>query len=211
MSLTLGKSFDRSYNARIPFLNGFYNIGVFFNKKSTFLLFSINPDFSKEYSMEHGSKINMFKNLESSMFCETFLNLHNYRKNTLDILNQFENIKSEYHDNISFILNESLTLSKVEIGDRTFYDTLNIYGFTMNTHMREFIFLIAERHNIIRRLGKKIVRTTAVQIATGPSIELLNEFHQESITSGRAGFEPIIDKSHDTINLSQIDEEINNG
>ena len=71
--LTLGKSFNRCYNLRLPFLNGFYNIGVYFNNKSSFLLFSIDPDFQKSSGIEHSVKINMYKNLESSKFCETFL------------------------------------------------------------------------------------------------------------------------------------------
>ena len=96
MALTLGKSFDRNYNIRIPFLDGYYNIGIFFNKRSTFLLFKVDPDFSIATNQKHGVKINMFKNLESSKFCETFINLHNYKKSTLDIINQFDNIKSEY-------------------------------------------------------------------------------------------------------------------
>ena len=45
MSLKLGKSFNRNYSLRIPFMKGFYNIGIYFDKKSTFLLFSIKPDF----------------------------------------------------------------------------------------------------------------------------------------------------------------------
>ncbi|KKL73566.1 hypothetical protein LCGC14_2073550 [marine sediment metagenome] len=44
MSLSLGKSFDRNYNIRVPFLSGNYNIGTYLNKKSSFLLFSVEPD-----------------------------------------------------------------------------------------------------------------------------------------------------------------------
>ena len=84
MSLKLGKSFNRSYNLRVPILDGYYNIGLFFDKKSTFLLFRVDPDFSHG-KFERNVKINMFKNLEQSKFCETFIDLHNYRKNTLDI------------------------------------------------------------------------------------------------------------------------------
>ena len=65
MSLTLGKSFNRNYRLRIPFLDGYYDIGVFFNKKSTLLLFSIDPVFH-ESEFKHSVKVNMFKNLESS-------------------------------------------------------------------------------------------------------------------------------------------------
>jgi len=104
MSLKLGKSFDRNYNLRLPFLNGYYDIGVFFNKRSTFLLFSVDSSLGVD---GQGVKVNMFKNLESSKFCETFLELHNYRKSSLDILNQFKCIKPEYYHEVSFILNEN--------------------------------------------------------------------------------------------------------
>jgi len=190
MALTLGKSFNRNYNMRLSFLDGYYNIGVYFNKRSTFLLFKIEPDFSKVTNQKHGVKINMFKNLESSKFCETFINLHNYKKNTLDIINQFENIKPEYYHEISFLFNETLTLSKTEIDDKTLFDTLTIYGFTLNSFMNEFIFILAERQNIDNKLNKKMVRTSGMQISTSSAIELLNEFHEDSKTSGKEGAEP---------------------
>lgn len=190
MALTLGKSFDRNYNMRIPFLDGYYNVGVFFNKRSTFLLFKIEPDFSKVIKHKTNVKVNMFKNLESSKFCETFINLHNYKKNTLDIINQFENIKPEYFHEISFIFNETLTLSKTEIVDKTLFDTLTLYGFTLNNFINEFVFILAERQNIDNKLNKKVVRTSGIQIATSSSIELMNEFHEDSKISGREGTRP---------------------
>jgi hypothetical protein len=205
MSLTLGKSFNRNYRMRIPFLDGFYDIGVFFDKKSTLLLFSIDPIFFNS-EFKHNVKVNMFKNLESSKFCETFLNLHNYRKVTLDISNQFEGIKPEYYSDLSFVFNESLTLSKIEVGDRTFFDQLNIYGFTLNSHVNEFIFLLTERHNIVRRLGKKMVRTSGLQIATSPALQMLEEYHMES-RQIRAGMEKKY-PTNEIIKLSDVDEEL---
>ena len=58
MGLCLGKSFDRSYNLRIPFLDGYYDLGVFFSKKSSFLLFDLSRGSSKS-----SVQINMFKKL----------------------------------------------------------------------------------------------------------------------------------------------------
>jgi len=179
MSLSLGRSLNRCYQLRLPFLNGNYNINIFFNKKSTFLLFGINPDFKEGDSVQYGSKINMFKNLQSSKFCETFLNLHNYRSPKLDIVNQFDSIKSEYNFNINFILNESINLSKIEIDGKTFYDNILIYGLTLESYYNEFIFVIAEKQNVIQKLNKKIVRTTALQIGTANSLHLLDEFYDE--------------------------------
>ncbi len=204
MGLKLGKSFDRNYNLRLPFMNGYYDIGIFFNKKSTFLLFSVDHGGDNE---GQGVKVNMFKNLESSKFSETFLDLHNYRKNTLDILNQFKEIKPEYFHEVSFIMNETLTLSKVEIDeDRTLFDCLNIYGFTLNSYLNEFIYIITERQNIVKKLNRKIVRTSGIQIATSSALKMLNEYHQESLVSGRAGTEVDIPLETDMKQIITLDD-----
>lgn len=206
MSLSLGKSFNRNYSLRIPFMEGFYNIGIYFDKKSTFLLFSVEPDFSEADNYERSMKINMFKNLEASSFCETFLKLHNYRKNTLDISNQFEQIKDEYTHDISFVFNETLTLAKIDLDEnRTVYDSLNIYGFSINSYLDEFLFLITERHNVLKRLKKKVVRTSGLQIATKPALALLDEYHSESMTAGRFTMEDRIHRD-EVIKLSNTEE-----
>jgi len=207
MSLTLGKSFDRNYNLRIPFIDGYYDVGIFFNKKSTFLLFKVAPDFSTAVSTKYGVKVNMFKNLESSKFCETCLVLHNYRKTSLDIINQFHNIKPEFYQDVSFLLNESITLSKVDVEDKTFFDMLNIYAFTLNSYSNEFIFLLTERQNIISRLSKKIVRTSGIQIATSPAIELLDQLHLEYLKSRKAGNEVRIVSEDEVTKLSDDNED----
>lgn len=181
MGLTLGKTLDRLYSVRIPFLDGYYNIGIFFNKQSTFLLFKVDPDFSKRKNLERTIKISMFKNLESSRFVETFLELHCYRNNNLDIMNQFQEIKSEYFHDVNIISNETINLAKIEVNDRILYDTLTLYSISLTTYSNEFLFLIAERQNIIKKLNKKVVRTTALQIATTPSIAIIDEFYQEKL------------------------------
>ena len=182
MSLQLGKSFNRQYTIRLPFLDGFYDIGLFYNNKSSFLLFSVNSDFSQSKSKElkHSNKVNMFKNIESSKFCETFLNLHSYRSQSLDIINQFKEIKPDYTSDVNFLFNETLTMSKIIVENSSFYDTLNLYCFTLSSYMNEFIFLIAERQNIITKLQKKVVRSSAIQIATSSAIDLIEEFNVES-------------------------------
>lgn len=202
MSLKLGRSFDRNYTIRLPFLNGYYDIGLFYNRKSTFLLFNVESGLHE--SENEGVKINMYKNLESSKFCETFLELHNYRKNTLDIINQFKCLKDEYSHEISFILNETITLAKVEIDDRVFYDSLNVYGFTMNSYNNEFIYVITERQNIVKKLGRKIVRTSGLQIATSSAMKMLNEYHKDSLL-GKAGFEKIVPINKDDKTIIKLD------
>mgnify|MGYP001767731425 CR=1 FL=1 len=121
----------------------------------------------------------MFKNIESSKFCETFLNLHSYRSNTLDIINQFKEIKPDYTNEVHFLFNESLIMSKVTNEGSTFYDTLNLYCFTLTPYSTEFLFLIAERQNIISKLEKKVVRSSGIQISTTSSLDLIEDFYNE--------------------------------
>lgn len=210
MGLILGKALDRSYNLRLPFLDGYYNIGVFFNRRSTFLLFKVDPDFPRKKNIERTVKISMFKNLESSRFAETFLELHNYRNNNLDILSQFQNIKSEYFHDVNINSNETISVAKVEIDDRTLYDTLTIYNLCLTAYLNEFIFMIAERQNIVKKLNKKIVRTTAVQIATSPGIAMLDEFHQEKLQHEQIQGKKVItpSESKNIIKLSEVDKEM---
>ena len=182
MSLQLGRSFNRNYTIRLPFLDGFYDVGLFYNNKSSFLLFGVDSDFSqsKNKELKHSIKVNMFKNIESSKFAETFLNLHSYRSTSLDIVNQFKEIKPDYTNDVNFLFNESLIMSKIIVDTSTFYDNLNIYCFTLTTFSNEFLFLVAERQNIISKLQKKVVRSSAIQIATNSSLDLIEEFYNES-------------------------------
>jgi hypothetical protein len=182
VSLKLGRSFNRNYTIRLPFLDGFYDVGLYYNNKSSFLLFSVDSDFSQSKSkdVKYGIKVNMFKNIESSIFCETFLNLHSYRSQSLDIINQFKEIKPDYTLDVNFLFNETLTMSKIVVENSTFFDNLNLYCFTLSSYTDEFIFLIAERQNIVTKLQKKIVRSSAIQISTSSAIDLIEEFSKES-------------------------------
>jgi len=168
--LTMGKTFNREYGIRTEIMNGYYNIGIFFSKRSNFLLFKIEPDFSEIKDYKRNIKISMFKNISASLFCGKFIDLHNYRKDSLDIMNQFEGIKEK---SVVMKFNESLILSKYIIHDKDVFDSLYIYGFSLDKFMKEFLFIVAERHFIDRVKEKKIVRTTGLQIATTPVLEFI--------------------------------------
>jgi hypothetical protein len=129
-------------------------------------------------------------------------------KNTLDIVNQFDKIKDNYTNDVSVVLNESLVLSKIQLDDKNVFDTLNIYGFSMTSYIDEFIFIIAERHNILKRLGKKIVRTTGIQIATTPALNMLSEYNEESRVNWKSG-KQIEGKPDNIIRLTDAEKEAN--
>ena len=80
-------------------------------------------------------------------------------------------------------LNENITLSKTIFQESIFYDQLLIYGFTLASNQTEFAFILAERQNINTKLKKKTVRTSGIQIATTPTLELIDDYYKESISS----------------------------
>lgn len=199
MSLTLGKQFDRNYNLRIPFLNSFCNVYVFFSKKSPLVLYNVDQDSKTEFNKSFS--IRMFKNLTGSVFCETFLDLHDYRKSNLDIVNQFNNVKSEFSSDIIFVCNESINLAKINTEDRTLFDTITIYGFTLASYVNEYVFIVSERQHINQNLNKKIVRTTGIELGTSESIEFIKDINNRTKESGVLGIDEKEDKSNKTIKL----------
>lgn len=189
---------------RLPFLNGYYNIYIYFNKKSPFVLYNLEPDFS-DTNVTKSVNVNMFKNLSASMFCETFIKLHNFKKSTLDIVNQFHEVKPEFNSDISFICNESINLLKIETDDKVLYDTLTVYGFVFNSYISEFLFIISERQNINQQLGKKFVRTTGLQISTMDASNFLKESNKRLKEGNIPGLYKE-DKSNEVINFTELNE-----
>ena len=175
MPLSLGKMFNRNYNIRLPFLDGFYDIGIFYNTKSPFLLFSVDGDFcdSSTKTISKSVKINMFKNIEASLFCSSFLELHNYKSQSLDIMNQFKEIKNDSLCDINFIMNENLILTKHSVNNSIYFDQLILYGFALSAYTNEFIFLLSERQFINLKYKCKIVRTSGIQISTTSALEMI--------------------------------------
>ena len=193
MSLRLGSKLNRSYSFRLPFNNGFYNVTVFLDKGSTHSLYKIDTDFGG--SSNTPGMVKMFKNIEAAKFCDVFVNLHNFKKETLDIVNQYDCVKPEYTNEIIMIMNETITLSKIKVQDRDVYDTMNLYGFTILPYIEEYFFMIAERHSIMKKLGRKVVRTIGLQISTPTTTKILEEYYDESKNAGLFDYKDQIDRS----------------
>jgi hypothetical protein len=176
--LRLGKDLDRCYSMRIPFLDGYYKIDIFFNKNNSFLLFGAEQELQNKHALV---TLKTYKNIKSSKFIETFLELHNFHSDSLDIVDQYKNINELYINDIQNTINENIVLFKHsdKNNDKIFYDCLVLYGFTFITYPKDFIFLIAERQSISKKLQKKFVRSTAIQIATKKTLELLDQFNED--------------------------------
>jgi len=175
MALTLGKDVNRSYNLRLPFMDQHVNIGVYFNKFSNLVLFKVDKD-SDVSKKVLGVKINFFKNIALSKFANNILDLHNYKNKHIDILNQYIDIKDKYKNEIRNNITENIYLSKYTINeDKDIYESLTLYGFCLNTFPWEYIYIIAERQHIVKKMEKKFVRSTAMQIGVSNSLEFLDQ------------------------------------
>lgn len=176
MGLTLGKDLNRSYKLRLPFLDKSIDIEIFFNSFSNIVLFKVDENRNFSNKDVYGVKINFFKNIRLSPFAGNILNLHNYRNTHIDISNQYVEIKDEFKDEIRNNLNENIYLAKYTIdNNKDIYESLTFYGFILTSFTDEYIYLISERQHIIKKLEKKIVRSTALQIGTTQSIDFLNQ------------------------------------
>jgi hypothetical protein len=163
--LTLGSKVNRSYGMRLPFQGDYVDINVFFNKTNTFIGF--NPDKKLNDMSRNGKvKIQFFRDLSQSDFATTFLDLQDFKGPNLDIRCQFSNIISNHKDKIQYLSNESIKLAKVTTNSGTFKSCLYVYSFSFSDYEGDFIYVLAERQHIDVAMGKKLVRTGAIQIGT---------------------------------------------
>ena len=113
----------------------------------------------------------------------------------MDISNQFDRIKDDYYSEVVFVLNESITVSKYVVEDKEYFSQVMFYGLTLSAYETEYLFLIAERQHILSKLKKKVVRTTAIQLATSRSLKIIDDYYTDYKTSllARKKKQPILD------------------
>lgn len=171
--------FNRNYNITIPFLGENINIGIFAHTKSPDMKIDVDHDF--ESKNVHGVKIMRYSNIATSDFCDIFVKLNNYEHDKLSIVNQFSGIKEKYKhlNELHYIFNEDIKFSKHHFStEHATFDQFMIFCFGFNVLPEEYIFMIAERQCILTNIKKKIVRTTAIQIANSKSIDYLKTYNR---------------------------------
>jgi hypothetical protein len=165
--LTFGSKLNRSYTLYLPMLNSHVGISVFFHKGNTSIGFK--PDHTlQDMSKNDNINITTYKDLKKSVFASSFLEIADFTSDTLNIKNQFSNIREPFREKIQYLANESIKLSKHELedGKRPLQNLIYLYVFSFTDYDNEFIYILAERQHIDTVLGKKFVRTSAIQLTT---------------------------------------------
>jgi len=148
---------------RIPFQNFFYDIGIFYTTSINFNLFDIKPIYKYGNSPTNDVNINMFKNIETSIFCSNFLDL----KMENDRPSRYLEIKSEYQNDIICDLTESITM--------TSNNMMKVYMFTLYKYENDFLYLLIERKNVSKTTDMKVISTlSGIQINSSIALNYLN-------------------------------------
>ena len=170
--ITFGNKLNRRYSLFFPFMDTHGILDVYFHKNSSFLGINLENRFF-QYIKEHKSWYHIYRDISKSQFCQTFLDIQNKTTEHLDIKNQFYDIQEHHKGKIQYLANETIKVSKVDIGGKSFTSFLYLYLFTIDSYEEEFVYLIAERQHIDIPLEKKIVRTCGVQVCTDQRLQEL--------------------------------------
>lgn len=182
--ISYGSKFNRSFGLYLPFRGNFTTVTVYFHKSNTHLGFT-SDNLVNRMCRDGEVHTQIFKDLNQSSFSNTFLDIRNVKSGGLDIRNQFCNILNSYKDRIFYITNETIKLHKIpnpDKPDKPFESVLYLYVFSFSDYSEDFLYVLAERHHIDTCINKKLVRTSAFQIATTECQENLNDMVHSSDT-----------------------------
>jgi hypothetical protein len=173
--LTLGSKLNRLYSLYFPFMTGFCEISILFNKSNSFIGFNVDQtNYIKSRNNE--LKCYIFNDLSKSAFATSFLDIRNFRSKNLDIQQQFNNILPEYKDKIHYETNETCKLSKITTSKGVLESCLYTYVFRLTDYGNDFIYVLAERQHIDVAMDRKIVRTAAIQLSSNDCNEDLEKY-----------------------------------
>lgn len=173
--ISFGSKLNRSFGMYLPFQGDYIDIDIFFHKSNTFLGFNTGSKIN-HMCRDGNSVTTIYRDLSQSSFAMTFLDIRNVKSRGLDIRNQFSNILQSHQDKIQYVGNETIKLYKIQNPknpDKPFESNLFVYTFTFSDYQDDFLYILAERHHPDTIVGKKLVRTSSLQISTRDCLDQL--------------------------------------
>lgn len=162
--ITFGSKANRCYSIFVPFNNKEIIIDTYFSRCNTYIGFN-HDSIVNDMIINDNVSSTIYKDINESIFCKTFLKTTNFISDSLDIKNQYNGVIDDRKDRIHNYSVESVRVSKIKTANGDFESTLNVYSFSLTDYMRDFLYVIAERQHIDTVIGKKLVRTSAIQIS----------------------------------------------
>jgi len=175
LKLKMPENLDRAFVVNAFPLGISTKFTVLFSKQNPGLRFSIDSDSNKINNKN--IDITMFRNLESSKFCQSFFSLETKEDEKFDYKNKFHGCNKQYEKNIFKYTQERIDLQMSTKADRPSNNYLLILGFKLFDLDDNLLFFFVQRRifNSITKLN--IIRTTGLQFSTKTGLIALDKYH----------------------------------
>lgn len=167
---------DRAWCFRLSFENRESDLTVFYNTNNLYTSFDLDQT-TYERVKRKGYSVGIFFDLNKSLFAKSFLDLKNFKTNSLDIKNQYSGILPQHKGIITCDFSQKIICGTTKVTwDRVPQEnSLTVNMFRLSLYEQDFFYVLTQRQVIDDVLGKKIVRTSAYQIETDTSRKYLSQ------------------------------------
>lgn len=158
---------DRAYCFKLNFENKESDLTIFYNSNNLFTSFALDQC-TYERIKRKGYSVGIFFDLDKSLFAKSFLDLKNFKTNSLDIKNQYSGILPQHKGIIQCDFSEKIVCNTSKVTWDRFpqENSLTVNLFRLSLYEQDFFYVLTQRQVIDNILGKKLVRTSAYQIET---------------------------------------------
>lgn len=157
--------YNRAYCLKFRFENNESDLSIFYNKENTYTAFNLDQT-TYERTKRKGYSTAIFFDLNKSLFSETFLDLRNFKTQSIDVRNQYCGILPQHRNIIQCEFTEKIILgtSKVTWDKVPQNNSLTISLLRLSLYEESFIYVVCERQLIDPVMGRKIIRTSSYQL-----------------------------------------------
>ena len=158
----------------------FYNI--LYNKQTSAIQFQVdsNADIMKKNEVS----VSMYRNLETSKFCNTFFHFINQKNDSTDFRFKFAGVNKVYERDIFQFQKEKLDLNSKQNTDKHLSNNyLLVLGWKIFGLEDDFIFYFIQRKCFNKVTRTNIIRTAGLQFATKLGNERFERYHIDSQNS----------------------------
>lgn len=152
-----------------------FAFGIMHHQKTSGLQF--------QYNLTHEAakkdiRVNMFRNLETSMFCNVFCKFENVSSDRYDFRSKFSEFNENYSENVITFLKEYYDFQHHPTKS-TSKNYMNVYGWKVHGIEDDLAFYFIQRkcYHPINKVD--IIRTAGLQISTPAGLSGLNNYFKD--------------------------------
>ena len=125
-------------------------------------------------------KVQMFRNLDTSDFCKTFLNLESAKDQRRDVRCKFNGVRPIYEKNLIAFSQEKYDFH-VSSKSKPPINYMTVTGFKLQDSDNDLLFYMVQRKCFNDITKTHILRSAGLQIATNYGMECLNKYISNNV------------------------------